>query len=330
MKGYAILILLSLAVVLVTPLSAMPSAKTADAVAGTTAVAAESTGATTAPTTAAKPETGASFVVKDTATGTTHTFSETDFLIAVVSCEMAPSSPVEALKAQAVASYTYYCKQRAAAADGVFSNVPETLFTAGTPDGMKQRWGEQYQSWYQTIADAVKAVKGQRILYNGEPITACYHAISAGLTDSAADVWGGNYPYLQPVDSSGDLTADGYETTVTLDTAAVTAALQSLDKSFTPAGDPAAWFASPATTASGMVKTVTVCGKTFSGTRLRTALSLRSACFTVGFADGRFTFTVHGYGHNIGMSQTGAKYMANQGAGYQEILRHYYPGTTVC
>lgn len=325
MKGYAVLVMLSLAVLLFTPLSAMPPRETADTAAGHTAP----TAADTTPTTVAKSEHNASFLVKDTLTDNIHTFSETDFVIAVVSCEMAPSAPLEALKAQAVACYTYYCRQRAAAADGVFSNVPETLFTAGTKDGMKARWGEQYEKWYRTLADAVETVKGQRILYNGEPITACYHAISAGLTDNAADVWGGSYPYLQPVDSSGDLTADGYETTASFDTAAVTAALQSLDSGFTPDGNPAAWFSSPVTTASGLVKTVTACGRTFSGTKLRTALSLRSACFTVNYADDRFTFTVHGYGHNIGMSQAGAKYMANQGADYMEILRHYYPGTTV-
>ena len=42
-----------------------------------------------------------------------------------------------------------------------------------------------------------------------------------------------------------------------------------------------------------------------------------------------FIFTTYGYGHGVGMSQTGAMLMAAEGADYVEILEHYFPGTTV-
>lgn len=46
---------------------------------------------------------------------------------------------------------------------------------------------------------------------------------------------------------------------------------------------------------------------------------------------GIFTFYVFGYGHGVGMSQTGANYLANQGWTWAEILSHYYydPGTSI-
>ena len=44
---------------------------------------------------------------------------------------------------------------------------------------------------------------------------------------------------------------------------------------------------------------------------------------------GNFAFTTYGYGHGVGMSQTGAMLMAAEGADYIEILEHYFPGTTV-
>lgn len=46
---------------------------------------------------------------------------------------------------------------------------------------------------------------------------------------------------------------------------------------------------------------------------------------------GLFTFYVFGYGHGVGMSQTGANYLANQGWKWPEILSHYYydPGTSI-
>ena len=42
-----------------------------------------------------------------------------------------------------------------------------------------------------------------------------------------------------------------------------------------------------------------------------------------------FTFTGRGWGHAVGMSQEGAKGMANNGYKYDEILGHYFPGTKV-
>jgi stage II sporulation protein D len=36
-----------------------------------------------------------------------------------------------------------------------------------------------------------------------------------------------------------------------------------------------------------------------------------------------------GYGHGVGMSQNGAKTMANMGMGYEEILNFFYPGTEI-
>ncbi len=46
---------------------------------------------------------------------------------------------------------------------------------------------------------------------------------------------------------------------------------------------------------------------------------------------GLFTFYVFGYGHGVGMSQTGANYLANQGWSWAEILAHYYydPNTKI-
>ena len=66
-----------------------------------------------------------------------------------------------------------------------------------------------------------------------------------------------------------------------------------------------------------------------TGLELRFLLGLRSSHFTVAQQNGVFTFTVQGYGHGVGLSQNGADYMARQGATFDEILLHYYPGTTL-
>lgn len=46
--------------------------------------------------------------------------------------------------------------------------------------------------------------------------------------------------------------------------------------------------------------------------------------------EGTFRITTYGWGHDIGMSQNGANlYAKNDGADYEWILDHYYPGTTL-
>ena len=57
--------------------------------------------------------------------------------------------------------------------------------------------------------------------------------------------------------------------------------------------------------------------------------SLRSAAFTVAWDGSKFTFSVTGYGHGVGMSQYGANAMAKEGKSFREILTWYYTGTAV-
>lgn len=50
---------------------------------------------------------------------------------------------------------------------------------------------------------------------------------------------------------------------------------------------------------------------------------------TSGSSTGTFVFKVYGFGHGVGMSQDGAIQMAKDGKTYEEIVTHYYTGTTV-
>ena len=93
--------------------------------------------------------------------------------------------------------------------------------------------------------------------------------------------------------------------------------------------DPAAWVTDTQRTTGGSVHSVTIGGVTVTGAQARTIFGLRSATFTLTYADGTFTFSVTGFGHGVGMSQYGADAMAEEGKTYSEILQHYYTGVTV-
>ena len=67
----------------------------------------------------------------------------------------------------------------------------------------------------------------------------------------------------------------------------------------------------------------------FTGKQIREALGLRSSNFSVSKADGGIAFTTKGFGHGAGMSQYGAKYMAENGSDYTDILNHYYKNVTL-
>ena len=90
--------------------------------------------------------------------------------------------------------------------------------------------------------------------------------------------------------------------------------------------DPAFWLGAAVRDASGRVESVDIGGTQVPGTELRTIFKLRSTAFTLDYTAEGFLFTVTGYGHGVGMSQYGANVMAEDGADYEEILTHYYPG----
>lgn len=305
--------------------------KTPDAAAGASAAL---EAISTALTDSGKPEGGkqtqnlADVQLYVSASDLTKTVGLRDYLFGVVAAEMPALYEEEALKAQTVAAYTYllYKSERNVLLPYDITDDPNTDQCFITRETARQRWGNSADEYEQKIDRAVEAVYGQKITVDGQPILAVYHAISSGVTENAADLWGGSYGYLVSVDSVGDKLSPNYLSTAEFSPDELTAALSGLAEF---SGEPANYFGSASRTAAGSVKTVPLCGKEVSGGSIRDALDLRSSDFDVEYTDGTFRFTVRGYGHGVGMSQYGAHYMAMQGSGYREILTHYYTGCSV-
>ena len=66
-----------------------------------------------------------------------------------------------------------------------------------------------------------------------------------------------------------------------------------------------------------------------SGTEARSILGLKSTNFEIIKEEGKIKFKVIGFGHGVGMSQTGADSMAKQGANYEDIIKHFYVGVEI-
>lgn len=56
---------------------------------------------------------------------------------------------------------------------------------------------------------------------------------------------------------------------------------------------------------------------------------LKSSAFEVSWKGDRLILEGSGWGHGVGLCQIGAAVMGARGYGYDEILRHYYPGATI-
>lgn len=82
-------------------------------------------------------------------------------------------------------------------------------------------------------------------------------------------------------------------------------------------------------TDSNRVKTLKVGNLEIAGVEVRTILGLRSTDFSYAIEGNNIKFSVKGYGHGVGMSQTGADSLAKQGKNYEEIIKHFYTGVEV-
>ena len=269
----------------------------------------------------------------DQSTGQTVTLPLREYLIGAVAAEMPVSWPDEALKAQAVAAHSYalYRRDHSTRENGAwFTADPARRQGCLTDAVLHSYWGTAYAASYARLSALVDAVQTQVLYYEDAPAGTSYFAMSNGRTEASENVWGTALPYLVPVDSSTDLSADNYEVTLTLSAPQVQQLLSSGLGISADSAAPERWFGETTLTASGYAASLPVCGQTVSGTALRRALGLRSACFTIRYQDGSFLITTKGYGHGVGLSQWGAKALAEQGWTYEAILAHYFPGTQLC
>ncbi len=251
-----------------------------------------------------------------------------EFLIGTAASELPPDWPDDAILAQMVASHSYALSLGGAA----FACNSAQCAGWTSAEVLRVRWGDEFSTYYNRLAALADEAAGAVLCYGGSPAAACYHSISAGHTEASQNVWLTAVPYLQGVDSSWDADAPGFETAITYSAEQVYSVLAALglDTDEIP-NAPAGWFGEGVLDGAGYVAGMTVCGQMFSGTRLRSAFSLRSAAFTVAYDAGEnaFVFTTHGYGHGVGLSQYGAKAMAEQGKTWREILAWYFPGCEV-
>ncbi len=272
-----------------------------------------------------------------TQSGEVEELSMEEYMIGAVMAQMPADFDKEALKAQAVLAHTYAVRRRlneeispdSSLKGADMSDDGEKYNGFYTQEQGRELYGDDYATAYMKISTAVKAVENEILTYENEPITVAFHAISGGQTESAENAWGEEIPYLIPCDSSWDLEISGCEKTVEFSDEEIAQLINGEYPDIDLSGaEGEEIFSVEDRTASGTVKSVRI-GESFyiTGSNFASLLSLPSASFTAEYQKGMVEITTRGYGHLVGMSQYGANYMANEGAGYKEILAHYFPNT---
>lgn len=261
-----------------------------------------------------------------------NTVEETDisyYLTGVVAAEMPADFEFEALKAQAVAARTYLASHTY---DYDSGNIDEAhsgavICTDSThcqawvsEEDFKKKRENANEKW-DKINTAVKDTSGEIITHKGKPISAVFFSTSSGQTENAEDVWGKEIPYLKSVKSKGDELSPRFtsEKNMTEEEFSKTA----LDK--LPEADLSKeLFSDIEYTDAGGIKNITVCGVRIKGTEFRKIFDLQSTNAELSYINDTVKICVKGYGHNVGMSQYGANYLASKGKDYKEILTSYY------
>ncbi|MCI2046974.1 MAG: SpoIID/LytB domain-containing protein [Faecalibacterium sp.] len=292
--------------------------------------------ASAAPKTSPQPSanTVLTVLVQDTSSGEVLSVPLREYVIGAVASEMPMTWEDAALQAQAVSIHTYvlYCRDHndTASMGGAWLTADPARRQGFMTDAvLHSYWGTDYDANYARLSKLVDQVLGTVVTYEGQPAATSYFAISNGRTEASQNVWNIALPYLQGVDSSADKQAEGCTCTVTYTSQQMYDALVSALGLAPGSTKPGNYFTNYIKTDAGYIYSVDVCGTTVRGTVLRSALHLRSTCFSISYADNLFTITTVGYGHGVGLSQCGAEAMSKSGSTWQDILAHYFPGTTL-
>jgi len=264
------------------------------------------------------------------------------YLKSVVGSEMPKEFPFAALQAQAIAARTYALKLL----------DKNKLFDLHSTQASQVYLGLESET--AKINRAVRSTSSLALFYKNELINAVFHSSSGGRTENSGQVWKYQLPYLTSV-VDYDQNSTKYRWTNKFTS-------EEMEKIFSDLGEVNSIQIIEKSN-TGRVLKIRLHGtngyKTISGKNLRERLKLLSTKFEVDLkfnqinlnsklnSDNKivgefrlqplppipvkYFLLVEGYGagHGVGMSQWGAKSMAERGASFREILKHYYTGIQI-
>lgn len=257
-----------------------------------------------------------------------------EYLYGVVSSEMPASFEEEALKAQAVVARTYTIYKITNGSKHENADICDDSACCQawiSKEERLQKWNEaERETNWAKIVNAVDSTKGKIITYEGKPINAFFHSNSGGITETASNVWGGkDEPYLQAVETSGESNYTQYSSELIITKNEFIEKIKEYHSNFEIDFSNEDEIKILDYTEGKRIKTIKIGNLELQGTEIRNIFGLKSAKFEINIEGENIKFNVLGYGHGVGMSQTGSDSMAKEQKGYEEIIKHYYTGVEI-
>ena len=250
------------------------------------------------------------------------------YLNSVVGSEMPHKWHIEALKAQAIASRTYALKKTNNGLYDIDSTQTNQVYNGLESSTFKTR-------------RAVRETRSLVITYKNKLINALFHSSSGGMTENSEEVWSDPYPYLVTVkdfDQKNPKIRWNKEVS------------KSELKEIFPIIGGIQQIEVLNITETGRIKNLKITGtfgdKVITGKEFRSKLGLKSTLFRPTISEDFYdkkdlnnqsNIQFHpfliisgmGAGHGVGMSQWGARYMADKGYKANQILKYFYKGVNI-
>ncbi|MDI6641825.1 MAG: SpoIID/LytB domain-containing protein, partial [Elusimicrobiota bacterium] len=240
---------------------------------------------------------------------------------------------LEALKVQAVVSRTYAMKNLGKHnSDGYdfCNNVCCEVYNGA--DGEKEISNK-----------AVQETRGEVITYNGKLVNIFYHACCAGYTENPKYVWSWSIPvpdYLKGVECSFCKNSPHFSWTKTIDEKTIRNGLIKSGYSDIVKINSIELYGK---TTSGRIKDIRIKYKSKKGKTKKIVLNAARFRLAVSpflvkstkiiaikkLTKDTFEFSGNGWGHGVGLCQWGAKFMADKGYNYKQIINFYFPKTEI-
>ena len=249
-----------------------------------------------------------------------------EYLVYVLAAQIPAVFEPETLKAQAILARTYIYGLMEHRAE-IYEE--ELDMDALSYEQMKALWGEtDFASMFSKLQNAVRETEGLYILYDGSIIEPLFCYASAGKTRS----FGESFPYLEQVESPGDLYAENYRSLPVFETKEFVQKINEIPGAVAVSEmelDSGGGIQIVERDGAGYVKQVQIGQKTYTGEEVQYALGLTSACYSFERLDGKIRVICKGIGHGYGFAQFGANEMAKAGRTYEELLKYYFQNVEI-
>lgn len=244
-----------------------------------------------------------------------------EFIPCAIMAQLDYDTSDEAVKAQIVVDRTKIVSRMG---EDKKMPVEELKLPYVTYEQLQEMYGDDLEKMYNRLVKLENETNKNIITYNGEPISAFYHSVSAGVTRN------GNKEYIKSVDSPDDATADNYLSIIYYTPDEFEAALKNVDANIVINKEsPMDGITIAPEDATGYVSEVSFGDIKISGDDFYKKMDLSSPCFTIEKFNEAVRIVVKGIGHGKGLSIYGADKMAESGKLYKEILTHYYSGVNI-